>query len=102
MRRVTAVTVLAAVTALLADGAPPRSWRDGPVRYLLTLDEYQRFGRLRTPEACEAWVDRFWRMVRRYGWWGLCYLEALLITADHLVSAQEQASLTNPTEEPGA
>ena len=61
MRRVTAVTVLAAVTALLSDVSPPRSWRDGPVRYLLTADEHRRFGRLRTPEAREAWVDRFWR-----------------------------------------
>lgn len=61
MRRATAVTVLAAVTALLADVSPPRSWRDGPVRYLLTADEHRRFGRLRTPEAREAWVDRFWR-----------------------------------------
>ncbi|HET9300667.1 MAG TPA: GWxTD domain-containing protein, partial [Candidatus Polarisedimenticolaceae bacterium] len=61
MRWVTAVTVLAAVTALLAEVAPPRSWREGPVRYLLTADEYRRFGRLRTPEAREAWVDQFWR-----------------------------------------
>ena len=38
-----------------------------------------------------GWTDLFWRMVRRYGWWGLAYLEALLITADRLVSAQEQA-----------
>ena len=39
-----------------------------------------------------GWTDLFWRMVRRYGWWGLSYLEAVLITADRLVSAQEQAS----------
>jgi CRISPR-associated endonuclease/helicase Cas3 len=38
-----------------------------------------------------GWADLFWRMVRCYGWWGLAYLEALLITADRLVSAQEQA-----------
>jgi CRISPR-associated endonuclease/helicase Cas3 len=37
-----------------------------------------------------GWVDLFWRMVRRYGWWGLAYLEALLITADRFVSAGEQ------------
>lgn len=38
------------------------------------------------------WTDLFWGMIRRYGWWGLSYLEAILITADRLVSAQEQAS----------
>jgi CRISPR-associated endonuclease/helicase Cas3 len=37
-----------------------------------------------------GWVDLFWRMVRRYGWWGIAYLEALLITADRSVSAREQ------------
>ena len=60
MRRLVAVAVLTAATSALADTLP-RSWRDGPVRYLLTRDEYQRYGRLRTPEAREVWVERFWR-----------------------------------------
>jgi CRISPR-associated endonuclease/helicase Cas3 len=36
------------------------------------------------------WADLFWKMVRRHGWWGIAYLEALIITADRAVSAREQ------------
>lgn len=36
-----------------------------------------------------GWPDLFWCMVRRYGWWGIAYLEALLVTADRLVSARK-------------
>lgn len=46
-----------------------------------------------------GWVDLFWRMVRRYGWWGLAYLESLMITADHLASAQQQQELERQAEE---
>lgn len=30
------------------------------------------------------WVELFWKMVRRYGYWGLAYLETLLRLAEHL------------------
>lgn len=46
-----------------------------------------------------GWVDLFSRMVRRYGWWGLAYLESLLITADHLASAREQQETANSEKE---
>ena len=36
-----------------------------------------------------GWVERFWRLNRRYGFWGLALLESLLRTADWQASREE-------------
>jgi CRISPR-associated endonuclease/helicase Cas3 len=37
-----------------------------------------------------GWTDLFWRLVRRHGYWGLAYLEAVLVLADQARSRDEE------------
>lgn len=46
-----------------------------------------------------GWTDLFWSLIRRHGWWGLAYLQAILITADHHVSSSEQRQAADTSAE---
>jgi CRISPR-associated endonuclease/helicase Cas3 len=72
--------------------ALPPVWPDDDfeVRVKVNGTEVTVQGAHRVGQLDSGWTDRFWAMTRKYGWWGLAYLEAILRRADCVCSREEQ------------
>jgi CRISPR-associated endonuclease/helicase Cas3 len=62
------------------------------------IHTYRHDGPTITERIDSGISERFWRLVRRYGWWGLAHLEAIHILADHRRSEFEERKISEEQE----
>ena len=67
-------------------------WLDGgyEVRARIDGQEIAVRGVHRVAALDSGWTERYWALTRKYGWWGLAYLEAILRRADCVRSREEE------------
>lgn len=79
------------------DHAPPpaslNKLRQSDLSLTLTRDD--RGANLAAHQLASGIAERFWTMNRRFGWWGLAWLESSLRLADWVASAAPETSATN-------
>ena len=64
--RLLGVVILALVSGLAhgatcSDDEPRKTWREGPVRYVLTPDEFKNYGEIATDAEREQFIADFWK-----------------------------------------
>jgi CRISPR-associated endonuclease/helicase Cas3 len=71
----------------------PPVWDDDPGFEITTQIDGRTLSVKRVHEVARlesGWLDRYWALTRKYGWWGLAYLETILRRADCVRSRHEQ------------
>jgi len=72
------------IAPVLDDPQPPEVELDDPIS--IAVGSNQRIDH--PPHSLSSGItERFWTMVRRYGWWGIAWLESMLRLADQQVSS---------------
>jgi CRISPR-associated endonuclease/helicase Cas3 len=68
----------------------PVVFDDAPVNVAYPAEKAQASSASGLERLDSGVPERFWRLVRRYGWWGVALLEAIVRLADHRASGLEQ------------